>query len=97
MQVDDQFQAMILRPRYSFEEVRHLPLNVRLATRYVEGPVSDGQANVVEPGGGDGCKICLRYPRVPVALEGGGGFRAVLVLTEGVLVDDATVVRIVED
>lgn len=50
MQVDDNFQAVIGCPRHRVVEVLDLTLNVGFVA-HVEGPITDGQANMVEAGG----------------------------------------------
>lgn len=49
MQVNNHFKPVVLSPSDRFLKVRQLSLNVRLARRDFEGPVSDGDANVIEP------------------------------------------------
>ena len=50
MQVDDNFQAVIGCPRHRVVEVLDLTLDVRFVA-HVEGPITDGQANMIEAGG----------------------------------------------
>ena len=49
MEIHDNFQPIGLCPRDSFREVRKLPLNIRLPSRHVKCPISNGQSYVIKP------------------------------------------------
>jgi hypothetical protein len=79
------------RPVDGLVQILLLTREIRLSLTDVECPITDGQTDVVQPSGGDLVKVVLRDERVPVGSEGGAGRVAVLVGTEGVLVDDGLV------
>ena len=48
VQVDDEFQAVVLSPAYGFAEIGELALDVWLAARDIPGPKADRKADMVE-------------------------------------------------
>lgn len=48
VKIDDDFESVIPCPGDGFREVGQLSLNEGFSTRDVEGPVADGQSNMVE-------------------------------------------------
>lgn len=88
VQVDHDFEAGASGPADGVVEDGELALHVRVAVEGGDGPVADGDADVVQAGGGDLVEVVLGDPGVPVVGETRGRF----VFSEsggvGVLVDD---------
>lgn len=56
VQIRDDFEAILCSPRHCLDQIRKLPLNVRFPWADFECPVTDRNANMVEPCG-DGMSI----------------------------------------
>ena len=48
MEINDDFEAIMLCPTDSLGQVRTLALQVRLTRTYIVGPITDGDTNVVQ-------------------------------------------------
>lgn len=69
-----------------------LPTNdIRFPLKVNEVPIPNWDPNMVQPGRSDLAEIVLGYPCVPVVLKRTRSCVSVLVLTEGVLIDDTGV------
>ncbi len=96
MQVDQYLETMIPRPTDSMVEIVRLALDVGFPSRDIVCPVTDRNANIIQASRSNLTEIVLGDPGVPVADECGVCCVVVLVLTEGIFVDNAVIARIGE-
>jgi hypothetical protein len=97
MQIDDDLQAMVLRPTDRLLEIGKLTLDVWLTGGNVERPEPNRDADVIEARRSDVGEVLLSDKCIPVLLECRLSFRFILVLSKRVLVDDGGVASTLED
>jgi len=66
VKIDDQLEVVVSRPSNGFGQVRKLTLDIGFAWADFKRPITDGESDVIEASSGDGGKIGLSNPRVPV-------------------------------
>ncbi|KAI3487770.1 hypothetical protein L1887_48251 [Cichorium endivia] len=98
VQVDEHLEVVLASPDCGLlEQVPLVELEERLARAHLKGPVTDGDADVVETGGGHLPEVVLADKRVEVVLQDGDGLVARLKRAKGPLVDDLGVARLTVD